>query len=148
MFESLKKKFSRTGDKLEEELKEEAKEENNLSDEEPQEKKSSFFSFGNKDKKDESSTPELPEADKNEEEPDSEEEKSRFNFKRDKEGSGGIFSFVREKTISEKHLEDILWDLEMELLEGDVAMEVASNVVDSVKQNLVGRKIKRSNDYR
>ena len=34
----------------------------------------------------------------------------------------------------------------MGLLEGDVAMEVASSVVDSVKNDLVGRKIKRSGD--
>ncbi len=57
-----------------------------------------------------------------------------------------MFSFITAKTISEKHLEDILWELEMGLLEGDVAMEVASAVVDSVKDDLVGRKIKRSND--
>ena len=40
----------------------------------------------------------------------------------------------------------MLWDLEMGLLEGDVAMEVATEVVESVKNNLVGKKIKRSND--
>ena len=51
MFESLKKKFSRTSDKLEEELIEEAQEENNL--EEESGKKFSFFSFGGKDKKEE-----------------------------------------------------------------------------------------------
>ena len=51
MFESLKKKFSRTSDKLEEELIEEAQEENNL--EEESGKKFSFFSFGRKDKKEE-----------------------------------------------------------------------------------------------
>ena len=64
----------------------------------------------------------------------------------DGEASGGLFSFVREKTISEKHVEDILWELEMELLQGDVAMEVATAVVESVKDDLVGKKIKRSND--
>ena len=54
--------------------------------------------------------------------------------------------FAREKTIKEKHVEDILFELEMELLQGDVAMEVATDVVESVKDNLVGKKIKRSND--
>ena len=34
----------------------------------------------------------------------------------------------------------------MELLQGDVAMEVATAVCDSVKEDLVGKKIKRSND--
>lgn len=217
----MKKKFSRTSDKLEEELIEEAQEENNL--EEESGKKFSFFSFAKKDKKEEedskSDIPEIPqevesisdEADtsddedsedkkeksgfwsfgkksgddkkeeppeesaeepkkshfwsKNKEEDSSEveeddsddetqEKKSRFwsrsndkDSEEDEEDEpGGMFSFITAKTISEKHLEDILWELEMGLLEGDVAMEVASAVVDSVKDDLVGRKIKRSND--
>lgn len=237
MFESLKKKFSRTSDKLEEELIEEAQEENNL--EEESGKKFSFFSFGRKDKKEEedskSDVAEIPQevesiqetdtsddetsddkdeksglwsfckkSSDNKEEPREEEEsaeeiqeeeesaeeiqeeeepkkshfwsrnkeedteesedadekteekKSRF-WSRNKDNDSseendedeepsGMFSFITAKTISEKHLEDILWELEMGLLEGDVAMEVASAVVDSVKDDLVGRKIKRSND--
>lgn len=227
MFESLKKKFSRTSDKLEEELIEEAQEENNL--EEESGKKFSFFSFGRKDKKEEddseSDVAEIPQEvesiqetdtsdnetsdDKDEksgfwsfgkksgdnkkesqgeesaeeiqeEEPkksrfwsknkkedssevedddsddETEEKKSRF-WSRNKDNDSseetdedeepsGMFSFITAKTISEKHLEDILWELEMGLLEGDVAMEVASAVVDSVKDDLVGSKIKRSND--
>lgn len=221
MFESLKKKFSRTSDKLEEELIEEAQEENNL--EEESGKKFSFFSFGKKDKKeeedsksdiaeilqevesisDEADTSDDEDSedkkeksgfwsfgkksgdDKKEEPPEEsaeEPKKSRFWSKNKEEDSsevedddsddeteekkshfwnrsndedseedeedepGGMFSFITAKTISEKHLEDILWELEMGLLEGDVAMEVASAVVDSVKDDLVGRKIKRSND--
>ena len=231
MFESLKKKFSRTSDKLEEELIEEAQEENNL--EEESGKKFSFFSLGRKDKKEEedskSDVAEIPQevesiqetdtsddetsddkdeksgfwsfgkkSSDNKEEPQEEEEsaeeiqeeeesaeeiqeeeesaeeiqeeeesaeeiqeeeepkKSHF-WSRNKDNDSseendedeepsGMFSFITAKTISEKHLEDILWELEMGLLEGDVAMEVASAVVDSVKDDLVGRKIKRSND--
>ena len=270
MFESLKKKFSRTSEKLEEELIEEAEKEDNLQEESG--KRFSFFSFGRKkeeEKEDESNL--LPEAqdeeeieeepieevveddeaveeetaedekssgflsrfrgkskdeDEIEEEPieevvedepeeeiveddeevedeiveeepadeddedadekkgsgilsrfrggskeevedaeepaesdgeeEAEEEKKSHFWSRNKdkkedisadgEASGGIFSFVREKTIQEKHVEDILFELEMELLQGDVAMEVASAVVDSVKEDLVGKKIKRSND--
>ena len=232
MFESLKKKFSRTSEKLEEELKEEAIEEDNIQEESG--KRFSFFSFGRKKEEEVEEEPEeedesnlLPEAEEEpqeveeelqeaeeepqevEEEPveekksrfwsrnkdkDSDEEdeevaddsddepveekKSRFwsrnkdkssdeedeepseekkshfwsrnKDKSDKsadgEASGGIFSFISEKTIQEKHVEDILWELEMGLLEGDVAMEVATEVVDNVKDNLVGKKIKRSND--
>ena len=260
MFESLKKKLSRTSDKLEEEIIEEAKQEDNLQEEEG--KKRSFFSFGRKKeekKVDESkqiesgeSTEEKPKEEKKswfwsrskdddkeesaddgsddevgeieveepkeekkshfwsrskdddeeesaddgsddevgeieveepkeekkshfwsrskdddeeesaddgsddevgeiEVEEPKEEKKSHFwSRNKDKddspEGKGGLFSFVREKTISEKHVEDTLWELEMGLLEGDVAMEVASAVVDSVKEDLVGRKIKRSSD--
>ena len=254
MFESLKKKFSRTSEKLEEELIEEAEQENNLKEEKGT--KFSFFSFGrkkeekkeeedesdlleeaeedvsaeevidespaeevkeekkshfwsrSKDKEDEdeiideaeeetveealaddeaeeetveepSSEDEVEEApaeevkeekksrfwsrnkDKDEEtsdeeEPEEEEEekshfwsrgkKSKDDVSADGEATGGIFSFVREKTIQEKHVDDILFELEMELLQGDVAMEVATEVVDGVKNNLVGKKIKRSNE--
>lgn len=251
MFESLKKKFSRTSEKLEEELIEEAEKEDNLQEEsgqrfsffsfgrkkkeekeeddsnllpeateeaesedvdieeEVEEKKSGFFGFGkksedeeeddeesleeeaeekksrfwsrSKDKSDEDDDEDLEEDDESEEE--AEEKKSRFwsrgkdksdeeedeesleeeaeekkshfwsrnkdkkeDISADGEASGGIFSFVREKTISEKHVEDILWELEMELLQGDVAMEVANAVCESVKEDLVGKKIKRSND--
>jgi len=241
LFESLKKKFSRTSEKLEEELIEEAEKEDNLQEESG--KRFSFFSFGRKkeekkEEEDESNLiPETTEeteetkesddgvkeekksrfwsrskdesddeedvdesdkdADDTEDEPDveevdepeeevKEEKKSRFwsrskdesddeedvdepeeevkeekkshfwsrskdksdkeNISADGEATGGLFSFVREKTISEKHVEDILWELEMELLQGDVAMEVATEVVDSVKNDLVGKKIKRSND--
>ena len=198
MFESLKKKFSRTSEKLEEELIEEAEKEDNLQEESG--KRFSFFSFGRKkeekkEEEDESNlipeTTEETEAESTEETKESddgvkEEKKSRFwsrskdesddeedvdepeeevkeekkshfwsrskdksdkeNISADGEATGGLFSFVREKTISEKHVEDILWELEMELLQGDVAMEVATEVVDSVKNDLVGKKIKRSND--
>lgn len=183
MFESLKKKLSRTSDKLEEEIIEEAKQEDNLQEESGN--KRSFFSFGRKKKEeiDESKMIEAPEEsgeevkeekksrfwsrsksdDSNEEADDVEESgeeieeekevKSHFwsrNKNKDEdespEGKGGLFSFVREKTISEKNVEDILWELEMGLLEADVAMEVATEVVESVKNDLVGRRIKRSSD--
>ena len=237
MFESLKKKFSRTSEKLEEELIEEAEAEDNLQEESGS--RFSFFSFGKTDKKEEEEVEEenlLPEPEEevpddveDDEEPEEEvkeekksrfwsrnkdkeetveeessdevedeepqeevkeEKKSRFwsrnkdkeetveddesseddeeepaeekkshfwsrnkdkkddkeDVSADGEAKGGIFSFVREKTIQEKHVEDILFELEMELLQGDVAMEVATEVVESVKENLVGKKIKRSND--
>ena len=260
MFESLKKKFSRTSEKLEEELIEEAEQEDNLKEEKGT--RFSFFSFGKKKEEEKEETEEddsnlLPEAEEDvaetpeeveeeadeapeeieedleseddeeeisddeaeevkeekkpgllsrlrgqskqdesedesedEEEPESEEEeeekeekshfwsrkkdedetsdeeeepesegeekeekshfwsrnKDKSDISADGEATGGIFSFVREKTIQEKHVEDILFELEMELLQGDVAMEVASEVVDGVKDNLVGKKIKRSND--
>ena len=199
MFESLKKKFSRTSEKLEEELIEEAEKEDNLQEESGQ--RFSFFSFGRKkeelEEEDESNllseATEEVESDDADLKPDvedeslekTEEKKSRFwsrnkdksdddeeveedddseeveekkshfwsrnkdkkeDISADGEASGGLFSFVREKTISEKHVEDILWELEMELLQGDVAMEVANAVCESVKNDLVGKKIKRSND--
>jgi fused signal recognition particle receptor len=64
----------------------------------------------------------------------------------DESEKSGIFSFVRHKTISDKDIDDILFELEMALLEGDVAMEVAEQIITSVRHDLVGRKIKRRND--
>jgi len=43
-------------------------------------------------------------------------------------------------------VDDILFELEMSLLEGDVALEVAEEIINSVKEDLVGRKIKRRSD--
>ena len=154
MFESLKKKFSRTSEKLEEELIEEAEAEDNLQEEEGS--RFSFFSFGKKKQEDEDESNLIPES-VDEETPDEVEEKKSHFWSRNKdkskedvsvdgEASGGLFSFVREKTIQEKHVDDILFELEMELLQGDVAMEVATEVVENVKESLVGKKIKRSND--
>ena len=87
---------------------------------------------------------------------DSEEsKKSKLGFlrrKKDKsdeekqEKSGGFLSFIKEKSISEDDVEDILFELELGLLEADVAMDVSSVVVESVKNDLVGQKIKRSSD--
>lgn len=64
----------------------------------------------------------------------------------DEKKKSGIFSFIREKTISEKDLEDISWELELSLLESDVAIDVANFVVESVREDLIGQKIKRSSD--
>jgi len=62
------------------------------------------------------------------------------------EDSNGFLSFATHKTISEKDIDDVLFELEFALLEGDVALEVAEQIINSVKEDLVGRKIKRRND--
>ncbi|RBQ23470.1 Signal recognition particle 54 kDa protein [Candidatus Methanobinarius endosymbioticus] len=74
------------------------------------------------------------------------DEKTSEDENINEEKKSGIFSFIREKTISEKDVEDILWELELTLLESDVAIDVANVVVESVKEDLIGQKIKRSND--
>ena len=121
-------------------------------EEEVKEEKSHFWS---RSKSKDDDVGESEDEDVEEAEEEVKEEKSHFwsrskskdkDVSADGEATGGLFSFVREKTISEKHVEDILWELEMELLQGDVAMEVANAVVESVKNDLVGKKIKRSND--
>ena len=136
--------WSRSKDKSDDEVEEEVSEKEG----EDEEKKSHFWSRS-KDKSDDEVEEEV-----SEKEGEDEEKKSHFwsrskdkeDVSVDGEAKGGIFSFVREKTITEDHVEDILFELEMELLQGDVAMEVATEVVENVKDDLVGKKIKRSND--
>lgn len=74
------------------------------------------------------------------------EEIDQEDINKSKEKSGSVISFLKEKTIQEDDIEDILFELEIGLLEGDVAIDVANEVVESVKEDLVGQKIKRSND--
>ena len=102
--------------------KEESSEEEEPLGEEEKSKGRSFFRRGSKDKK--------------ESKEDSEGEKSKRGF----------LSFIKEKSISEDDVEDILFELELGLLEADVAMDVATKIVESVKEDLVGQKIKRGSD--
>lgn len=74
------------------------------------------------------------------------DEKEDKKPKYDDEETGGAFSFITKKTIKEEDIEDILEELEFSLIEGDVAFDVAERIVESVKEDLVGRKIKRRGD--
>ncbi len=164
MFESLKKKFSGTIGKLSDKLSSEAEEEAAPVEEIPEEKES-------KPEETEKETFEkLEEVEKpSVEEKESEtgvrgrlsgifsrkeekvEEKPEITPEKPKKEEGeeekpGMFSFVTKKTISEKDIDDILFELEMSLLESDVAMEVAEKIINSVKEDLVGRKIRRRSD--
>lgn len=64
----------------------------------------------------------------------------------DEEESSGRFSFITKKTIKEDDIEEIIEELELSLIEGDVAFDVAEKIVTSVKDDLIGRKIKRRGD--
>ncbi|AXV40736.1 signal recognition particle-docking protein FtsY [Methanobacterium sp. BAmetb5] len=77
---------------------------------------------------------------------DQESDTDKESEKEGEEEPSGLFTFATHKTISEKDIDDILFELELALLEGDVAMEVAEQIINSVKGDLVGRKIKRRGD--
>jgi len=53
---------------------------------------------------------------------------------------------IFEREIKEKDLEEPLWDLEIALLESDVAMSVSEEIVDTVKKELIGTKRKWRQD--
>ena len=46
-----------------------------------------------------------------------------------------------EKELNEKDIEDILFELEISLLESDVATEVIDSIKDDLKEKLVGSKV-------
>lgn len=166
MFDSLKKKFSSTVGKISDKFQEEEVEKtapdveapDKTEKEEPkesfekleeiekasEEKKetekskgrlSGIFSRGEKEEKIEASEKGAEEISK---EPKESEEET--------EEKSGILSFVTQKTISQKDIDDILFELEMSLLESDVALEVAEKIINSVKEDLVGKKIRRRSD--
>ena len=53
-----------------------------------------------------------------------------------------LLVFEQEVFLDEKDLEEPLWQLEMALLESDVALPVAEEIVSSIKSDLVGSKKK------
>lgn len=111
MFESLKKKFSGTVEKISDRFQSEEETEDTAVSEAPEETK-----------------------------------KEPETLKKLEEEKSGIFSFITQKTISKKDIDDIIFELEMSLLESDVALEVAEKIINSVKEDLVGKKIKRRSD--
>lgn len=158
MFESLKKKFSGTigkiSDKIskeEEEAQKNGSEEALKKDEKTEKKDAPKTESPRITRPDKKSKIQKEKTEKIEEKnSDESEEKAVHKAAEEMEPSedekSGILSFVRHKTISEKDVDDILFELEMSLLEGDVALEVAEQIINSVKEDLVGRKIKRRSD--
>ena len=172
MFESLKKKFTGTIGKISDKVSEEEKLEESLEkteatkvaekDQSPEDlvedelsnsknesgsKKSGFMGFI-RGKSQSSEEEVVKDSGINDEPAPSklEEDKSENSDIEVDADKSGLLSFVRHKTISEKDVDDILFELEMALLEGDVAMDVAEKIINSVKEDLVGRKIKRRSD--
>ncbi len=113
-------------------------------------KKSGFMGFlrGNKSSEKEESEDSKPAktSETETEEISADETSTESEEKQKEDDKSGILSFVTNKTISEKDIDDILFELEMSLLEGDVAMEVAETIITSVKTDLVGQKIRRRSD--
>lgn len=61
-------------------------------------------------------------------------------------GPAGI-SDTGGKRIRENKLDDLLWDLEVGLMEADVAVEVIENLKEELKANLLGKRIRRGADF-
>ncbi len=53
------------------------------------------------------------------------------------------FGLFKKRVIREEDIKDLLWDLQISLLESDVALETAEKICNDLKENLIGREIKK-----
>jgi len=75
-------------------------------------------------------------------------EKAEEKITEKPEEKKGFFSKVAEsittKKISQEKFEELFWDLELALLENNVAVEVIEKIKDDLKQNLVDKPLQRT----
>ncbi len=69
-------------------------------------------------------------------------EKIKGLRKKAKEELGDEFTGGMGKKLKEEKLEDFLWELEIALMEADVAVDVIEKLKDDIKKELVGKKVK------
>ena len=74
------------------------------------------------------------------------EEEEKKIEKAEPEKKPGLFERLLQVEIKEKDVERALEDLEIELLEADVALEVVDELRESIKRKLVGKKVKIGTD--
>lgn len=134
MFKFLKKKISGAVSKISKDVEEKGVEKS--IEIEQKEDKSGF----SKKKKEEFSK-------KTETEIVKEEKEEVIEIKETPKEKGILSKFkqkVTTKTIDEKQFDDLFWELEIILLENNVAMEVIEKIKEDLKQNLVNKPIKKS----
>jgi len=135
------------------EEKEETPEEPEVEEKEEEPEKKGFFGRlkGLVTKEEEPEEVEEPEEEKEEAEPEPEEpeveEAPEEPEEKEEPEKKGIFARVKEavstKTLSESKFETMFEELEIALLENNVAMEVVDKIRDDLKENLVDKKIER-----
>jgi fused signal recognition particle receptor len=67
-------------------------------------------------------------------------------FDRLKEAFSAVTSAVREKQLSDKDLDDVVFNFQLALIESDVAQSVAEALTAEVQKSLAGTKVDRSAD--
>ena len=67
-------------------------------------------------------------------------------FDKLRQGLNGIVDRISKSELSEKDLEPILWDLQLQLISNDVAVDVAAKVCEELKGRLEGVAIPRFGD--
>ncbi|WP_029552549.1 signal recognition particle-docking protein FtsY [Saccharolobus solfataricus] len=66
--------------------------------------------------------------------------------KEERKSGGSIFDVFRYREIKEKDIEDFIEELRYQLLESDVSFEVTEKILEDLKENIIGKKVKRSDD--
>jgi fused signal recognition particle receptor len=67
-------------------------------------------------------------------------------FEKFKQGLKGIIERINSSGLTEKDLDPILWDLQIQLISNDVSVEVAEQISNNLKQNLIGSNAPRFSD--
>ncbi|TKJ17953.1 signal recognition particle-docking protein FtsY [Candidatus Woesearchaeota archaeon B3_Woes] len=100
--------------------------------EEPKKEKKSFFGFKKKKEKPIEEKKEEPIIEEPKEEKPVEEEKK------------GIFKKITTKKIDQEQFEKLFWELELALMENNVAIEIIDKIKQDLKQNLVDKPLTRT----
>jgi fused signal recognition particle receptor len=67
-------------------------------------------------------------------------------FERLRQGLKGVVDKISQSELSEEELEPILWDLQLQLISNDVAVDVASKISEELQSRLVGTSLPRFGD--
>ena len=62
-----------------------------------------------------------------------------------KKAFSNVSTGFNEKDLNEKDIEDVLFELEINLLESDVATEVIDSIKDSLKEKIIGSRVEKKN---
>ena len=73
-------------------------------------------------------------------------EKIKSLRRKAKDELGGEFTEGFGKRIKEEKIDNFLWELELALMEADVAVDVIEKIKEDVKKNLAGRKVRVRTD--
>lgn len=69
-------------------------------------------------------------------------------FEKVREGVGKVIEKIMVKELNEKELNELVWELQLVLLQNDVSLKVAEKITQSLKEKLMGGKIKRFSDVK
>ena len=67
-------------------------------------------------------------------------------FEKLRQGLRGVVDKISQSALSEKDLEPVLWDLQLQLISNDVAVEVAAKISDELQSRLIGTSLPRFGD--